>query len=228
MCQKMVVMNYTVNEWAEDDLEKMKNIPPLENCIARIPIDCHKQIAIIILLECLLGGGIWLSFGRGKWMREMDFTTFLWIIVIGSLLIGFEELIGRKERGFFAIYPEMLVIYWYDTLKKRVRVWNYFYWQDVVQYSKRENAIWFESVEKYPFCPQFKMKKLRPYLEKYAPHAKVITFDVENHMKKKEKQEWEEYDAEYHRQMKGYKEKEKALVEEARRKAKEQQEKDKR
>lgn len=220
----MVVINYTVEEWVEDDPEKMKNIPPLEECIDRIPINCHKQTIGVFLSGLLLGGGTFVTVSRYRTMREMDFTTMLWCAGILGLIVGIDEFLGRKERGYIAIYPEMMVFYWYDKEKKRIRVWDYSYWENVVQYSKRENAIWLDSVDNYPACPQFKMKKLKPYLEQYAPHAKVITFDVDKYWDKKFENGWKKHNAEYKRQIKGYNEKKKALIEEARCQAREDQE----
>lgn len=206
--------------WLDADPEIMTKLPFQEECIDQISINCHIETLTIFVVAMLGGFDTW-GF-RIQAYRDMSLEQKLWRMAIVILVAIIDVGLGRRERGYIAIYPEMMIFYLYDKKQKRARPASYHYWEEVVQYSKRYPAIWFGSENTRPYCPRFKMKKLRPYLEQYAPQAKAVTFNVAFYLDKWDKKADREKKTEYKRQIKGYNEKKKALIEDARQKAREQ------
>ena len=150
-----------VEAWLEDCPEEMAKLPPKEEMIETIPLYCQDLTNLVRRNDLRTIGGVSLN-------------DLIKTIVEGLCFAFFD----RIEKGAIEIYSEVFLIYWYDPRKGRVRLYKCCYWKDVVQYSRKEPAIWFDSVYNYPFYARFSMKKMRPYLEKYAPHAKMIKYNV--------------------------------------------------
>ena len=176
--------------YLDEDLEKMKEIPPLEEAIDRIKINCHEYLLSTFILIAATGYGTsWHNkYGDNTLVEQIGILKAFLVVL---LVLLFDEFLARKKVGWIAIYPEMMVVYYYDDDDtKRARPFACRYWTEVVQYGKDSPAIWFNSVDKDPWISNFKMKKLRPYLEQYAPHAQAVKFSVIAYDEKKEK-EWE-------------------------------------
>ena len=176
-CGSLVYMKIIPVGWLDEKPERMAKIPPKEEMVGKVPINCRNQILLIMLVSLIIGDY--------RITPLMNFPTKCLYYGIIIALAAWDAYRQKKEMGYIEIYPEMFVTYWYDKQQKRVRPQYLDYWKDVVQYSGKENAIWFHSPDTYPYCPSFDMKKMLPYLEKYAPHAKVVDFDVDKYWKKK-------------------------------------------
>ena len=173
----LVYVRYTMEKWIDDVPEMKAKIPPKEELIDKIPINCHNPILTIIIISALAYD--WKIKPLMNWQTKILYYA---ILVVLAFWDGYRQ---KKQRGYLAIYPEMFVTYFYDKEQKRVRPQSFDYWKDVVQYSRKENAIWLKSIDNFPYCPSFKMKKMRPYLEQYAPNAKVVDFDIREYWKKR-------------------------------------------
>ena len=215
-------------KWLDEDPEKMKKLPPKGEMVDSFQVRCDRFTPFRGLLGGIALIPMFLFFGGHHMDPIINAGT---AGKIGSLafivvILAWIAFLGRDEKDCIEIYPEMIVLYDYDPDREEARPTWFYYWKDVVQYSKKENAIWFNSVYDDPFRPQVRMKKLRPYLEKYAPQAKVVTFNVDAYLDRERKKRWKKENAEYNRLMKERRAKERAAREEAKRKAKEQAEKE--
>ena len=184
----LVYVRYTMEKWIDDVPEMKAKIPPKEELIDKIPINCHNPILTIIIISALAYD--WKIKPLMNWQTKILYYA---ILIALAFWDGYRQ---KKQKGYIEIYPEMFVVYFYDKEQKKIRPSGYFYWSGIVQYSRKENAIWFKSIDNFPYCPSFKMKKMRPYLEQYAPNAKVVDFDIGEYWDKKALRELAEEKAE--------------------------------
>ena len=172
------------NEWLDEDPEMIKKIPPdVERVtffwVGRAVVTPFRVgFGIIALMPIFLFGK-----GRGGPIIELnryeEIIAEIFILVILALIY----FLGRKEKGRVDIYPEMIVFYDYDKYRKEARPIRFYYWEDIVQYHRKEPYIWLESKENLPDRTFMPMRKLLPYFRQYAPHAKEVNFNMDDYWK---------------------------------------------
>ncbi len=215
--------------WVDKKQEEIAKILPKEGCVDRIPIRCHNYWVPCVALVLSL-----LIAGRSGFLVPFDIVLRYWTFLLALVAIFWplEAFIFRNAWGYIEIYSEMFVIYEYNSRHKNLYLAEYYSWKDVTRYDHGMDGIRIDFVSGQYVCFKAKKKEFYPYLLRYAPQAKKLTREerklrakAQQQEQKKRKEKWKKENAEYLCQIKEYNAKKKALIEEARRKAQQEQEK---
>lgn len=184
------------DQWLDEDPEMVKKIPSKEERVASFRVRQLRDTPMRIYLIIIGALPIFLFFDgpTHRWPRSSMYNEIFPIIKVseawkaGSVVFFFAILaliffLGRKEKGHIDVYPEMLVFYDYDPYMEKARPTCFYYWKDVVQYHRKESYLWIHSRDNLPVNTIIPIKKLRPYLRKYAPQAKEAGFYMEDYWK---------------------------------------------
>lgn len=170
-------------KWLDEDPELIAEIFSEEKRIDSLEVrrsadnPFRWMVGIISVLPMAL-------FWKGRWtgpiieggtVEKLGSFAFALFMIAGLLFFT------RKEKGHVDVYPEMVVFCDYDPYRKEARPSHFFYWKDIVQYHRKEPYIWLESKDNAPQEIWISIKKLRPYLKQYAPHAKEVNFNMDDY-----------------------------------------------
>lgn len=172
------------SRWLDNAPEKMKQIPPEEERVASLDVLRVRNTSLfsILILIGLIPGIFFMGGRMGRApIIELGLKGRLGSLVFLFAMAALAHFLGRKAKGHVDIYPEMLVFYDYDPYQKKARPINFYYWKDIVQYHRKEPYIWLGAKENLPDRTFMPMKKLLPYFQQYAPHAKEVNFNMEDY-----------------------------------------------
>lgn len=217
--------------WVDEKQKEIAEILPSEESIGRIFIRCHIYgvPGIAIFAACLV-------MGRSGFLFSFDMVLRYWIFLFAlvAILGPLEAFIFRKSWGYIEIYSKMMAVYEYDEERKKLYLSSCYYWKDITRYDSGIDGIRIDFISGEYICFKARRKEFYPYLMAYAPQAKKLTREERRAQLKAKRQEQKQWvaerkkeEAEYKRQIKGYNEKKKALIEGARQKAREEQNKSK-
>lgn len=161
--------------WVTENQNEIAKILPDETCIARVSINCHDPIIpslFGLIFLPLIGGGPFLLF-------PFDIVLRYWgiILLITVVLFLLDAFIFRKAKGYIEIYSEMFVFYEYDEDWKQLYLSECYDWKDVTRYDYGIDGIRIDFISGDYICFKAKRKEFYPYLLRYAPQAKKLTYE---------------------------------------------------
>lgn len=160
--------------WIDENQAEIAEMLPSEECICRVPIYCHTYgvPCIAIFASCFV-------MGHSGFLFPFDIVLRYWLFLLALVAIFWplEAFIFRKAWGYIEIYSKMMVIYEYDKRRKKHYLSECYDWKDVTRYDHGIDGIRIDFISGDYICFKAKRKEFYPYLLRYAPQAKKLTYE---------------------------------------------------